>query len=725
MSSVEDVKEQENHTNDAEKSMPSSQQEEAAVKNKYGGLMPKKPPLISKDHERAYFDSADWALGKQGVAKPKGPLEALRPKLQAKIWKPEDEEDLVGYGIISVNGQAAARPGRGSGTRIGFYSTTCPNAETIVRNAVIAGFRSDPRIAPGILRMHFHDCFVQGCDGSILITGSNTERTAVPNLSLRGFEAIDNAKTQLEAACPGVVSCADILALAARDSVVLTRGTSWPVPTGRRDGRVSLASNTNNLPGPGDSVAVQQQKFSALGLSTRELVVLVGGHTIGTAGCAVFRNRLFNSTSGPADPTIDPTFLSQLQTQCPQNGDASARVDLDTGSGTTFDTSYFNNLSRGRGVLQSDQVLWTDPSTRPIVQQLMSPRSTFNVEFARAMVRMSNIGVLTGATGEIQSIVRSVVQSNYFTNPANAPGILRMHFHDCFVRGCDGSILLDGPNSERTAIPNQSLRGFNVIEEAKTQLEISCPLTVSCADILALAARDFVVLTGGPWWAVPLGRLDGRVSLASNVDLPGPTDSVAVQKQRFAAKYLNTQDLVVLAAGHTIGTVGCGVFRNRFFNYKNTGSPDSTINPSFVPQIQSQCPLNGNAATRVPLDMGSEGQFDTSYLNNLRFGRGVLESDQVLWNDPDTRPIVERLLGLRFPFLMFGPEFARSMYKMSLTDVKTGFDGEIRRPYPCTNLFTDMTISDKLKDSMALQTKIASTHKETYIHVQRIDSSKP
>ncbi|KAH0940271.1 hypothetical protein HID58_007732 [Brassica napus] len=77
MSSVEDLK-----ANEAEKSMSSPQQEEAAVKSKYGGLMPKKPPLISKDHERAYFDSADWALGKQGVAKPKGPLEALRPKLQ-------------------------------------------------------------------------------------------------------------------------------------------------------------------------------------------------------------------------------------------------------------------------------------------------------------------------------------------------------------------------------------------------------------------------------------------------------------------------------------------------------------------------------------------------------------------------------------------------------------------------------------------------------------------
>ncbi|KAF9614499.1 hypothetical protein IFM89_018938, partial [Coptis chinensis] len=79
-----------------DKSMPSPQEEEEAVKKKYGGIVPKKPPLISmvaglycfllfsSDHERAFFDSADWALGKQGapVEKPKGPLEALRPKLQ-------------------------------------------------------------------------------------------------------------------------------------------------------------------------------------------------------------------------------------------------------------------------------------------------------------------------------------------------------------------------------------------------------------------------------------------------------------------------------------------------------------------------------------------------------------------------------------------------------------------------------------------------------------------
>ncbi|GMP39051.1 hypothetical protein CsSME_00010043 [Camellia sinensis var. sinensis] len=109
----------------------------------------------------------------------------------------------------------------GQGTRVGFYSTSCPRAETIVQATVKSHFQSDATVAPGLLRMHFHDCFVQGCDASILIDGPSTEKTAPPNLLLRGYEVIDDAKTQLEAACPGVVSCADIIALAARDSVVL------------------------------------------------------------------------------------------------------------------------------------------------------------------------------------------------------------------------------------------------------------------------------------------------------------------------------------------------------------------------------------------------------------------------------------------------------------------------------------------------------------------------
>jgi len=65
--------------------IPSLAEEEAIMKKKYGGLMPKKPPLISKDHERAFFDSADWALGKGKAPpgqKPRSLMETLRPKLQ-------------------------------------------------------------------------------------------------------------------------------------------------------------------------------------------------------------------------------------------------------------------------------------------------------------------------------------------------------------------------------------------------------------------------------------------------------------------------------------------------------------------------------------------------------------------------------------------------------------------------------------------------------------------
>ncbi|KVH93468.1 hypothetical protein Ccrd_004482, partial [Cynara cardunculus var. scolymus] len=144
----------------------------------------------------------------------------------------------------------------GQGTRVGFYSTTCPRVESIVRSAVQSGVRSNPRAGPGLLRMFFHDCFVNGCDASILIDGPSAEKTAVPNVPIRGFEVIDAAKTQLEATCPGVVSCADILALAA------SGGTSWGVPTGRRDGLVSQASDTSNLPAFNDPISVQIRKFA-------------------------------------------------------------------------------------------------------------------------------------------------------------------------------------------------------------------------------------------------------------------------------------------------------------------------------------------------------------------------------------------------------------------------------------------------------------------------------
>ncbi|CAI0629226.1 unnamed protein product [Linum tenue] len=293
----------------------------------------------------------------------------------------------------------------------GFYSSSCPKAEAIVRSAVESAFKDDPSIAPGLLRLHFHDCFVQGCDGSVLISGSNAERSAPQNLGIRGFEVIDAAKAQLEASCPGVVSCADILALAARDSVDLSNGPSWAVPTGRRDGRVSSASQAAVLPSPLDSIAAQRQKFAAKGLDDHDLVTLAAGaHTIGQTECRFMSYRLYNFTAtGNADPTISQSFLAQLQTLCPRNGNGLKKIPLDRDSHGNFDTSFFKNVKAGNGVLESDQRLWDDANTRRIVENYAGTIRglfgfRFDFEFSKAMIKMSGVEVKTGRDGEIRKV---------------------------------------------------------------------------------------------------------------------------------------------------------------------------------------------------------------------------------------------------------------------------------------------------------------------------------
>lgn len=292
----------------------------------------------------------------------------------------------------------------------GFYFSSCPAAEGIVRSTVESHFDFDPTIAPGLLRLHFHDCFVQGCDASILISGPSAERTALPNTGLRGFEVIDDAKQQLESMCPGVVSCADILALAARDAVDLSGGPSWGVPLGRRDGRVSSSSDTKNLPAPFEPISAHRQKFAAKGLDDHDLVTLVGAHTIGQTDCRFFQYRLYNFTpTGNSDPSIAQSSLAQLQTLCPKNGNGLNKVPLDQNTPSKFDVSFFKNIRDGNGVLESDQRLWGDDSTQPIVQKyagnirgLFGLR--FNFDFPKAMIKMSSIEVKTGSNGEIRKI---------------------------------------------------------------------------------------------------------------------------------------------------------------------------------------------------------------------------------------------------------------------------------------------------------------------------------
>nr|CAB3448443.1 unnamed protein product [Digitaria exilis] len=288
----------------------------------------------------------------------------------------------------------------GEALSLDLYEETCPQVEAAVTAAVRQAMAKDSTVAAGLLRMHFHDCFVRGCDASVLLdsTGNVTaEKDGPPNVSLHAFYVVDNAKATLEAQCPGVVSCADILALAARDAVALSGGPSWVVPVGRRDGRVSLASETATLPGPRASFEQLKQAFHARGLSTKDLVVLSGGHTLGFAHCSSFQDRIFSSLEEGQggimgmDPSLSPSFAASLRRACPPNNTARAAGSGLDATSAAFDNTYYRMLQAGRGLLSSDEALLTHPKTRAFVALYAASQEAFFRAFAKSMLRMGGL----------------------------------------------------------------------------------------------------------------------------------------------------------------------------------------------------------------------------------------------------------------------------------------------------------------------------------------------
>ncbi|XP_065873062.1 peroxidase 3-like [Euphorbia lathyris] len=295
--------------------------------------------------------------------------------------------------------------------QVGFYAKSCPKAEQIVLDVVNQHIHNAPSLSASFLRMHFHDCFVRGCDASVLLntstSGNQTERTATPNLTLRGFDFIDRVKSQVEEACPGVVSCADIIALVARDAIVATGGPSWKVPTGRRDGTVSIAQEAlNNIPPPTSNFTNLQTLFANVGLNLKDLVLLSGAHTIGIAHCPSFSNRLYNFTGlGDQDPALDTEYAANLKSRkCTTPNDNTTIVEMDPGSRKTFDLTYYSNLLKRRGLFQSDSALTTNSATLSTINHLLtSSLDNFYAQFAISMEKLGQINVITGSAGQIRN----------------------------------------------------------------------------------------------------------------------------------------------------------------------------------------------------------------------------------------------------------------------------------------------------------------------------------
>ncbi|KAL1569474.1 Peroxidase 47 [Salvia divinorum] len=302
---------------------------------------------------------------------------------------------VILYSYMIVNGWIY---GMATGLSMNYYVMTCPTADIIIRNAVQTALQSDPTLAAALVRMHFHDCFVQGCDGSVLIdsTKSNTaEKDSPANLSLRGYEIIDAAKQELERQCPGFVSCADILAMAARDAVFLASGPFYEIPKGRRDGTRSKIEDTIDLPPPTLNSSQLITIFGNRGFTAQDMVALSGAHTLGVARCSSFKFRL-----DAADPTIETTFAKTLSNTCATGDDAEQPFDS---TRNIFDSGYFSELQRRAGVLFSDQTLFESAATRGLVNKYAFNRALFNMDFQRAMLKMGQLDVKEGSEGEIRS----------------------------------------------------------------------------------------------------------------------------------------------------------------------------------------------------------------------------------------------------------------------------------------------------------------------------------
>ncbi|XP_062016234.1 peroxidase RIP1-like [Rosa rugosa] len=291
----------------------------------------------------------------------------------------------------------------------GFYNKVCPQALPAIRKIVRQAVRNEPRMGASLLRLHFHDCFVNGCDGSVLLDDTSTftgEKTAGPNAgSIRGFQVIDQIKAAVDKACKGsVVSCADILAVAARDSVYLLGGPEYNVQLGRRDATTASTNDANrNLPPPFFSFSQLLSNFQSHGLDLKDLVLLSAAHTIGLARCTTFRDRIYNDTN------INAKFAASAKRNCPSNGGDNNLQPLDATT-KKFDTVYFSSLLKSKGLLHSDQELFKGDGSDSdkLVQHYSVSPSDFWKDFSASMIKMGNIKPLTGNAGEVRLNCRKI-----------------------------------------------------------------------------------------------------------------------------------------------------------------------------------------------------------------------------------------------------------------------------------------------------------------------------
>ncbi|XP_047311513.1 peroxidase 21-like [Impatiens glandulifera] len=292
-----------------------------------------------------------------------------------------------------------------------YYNQNCPRAEEIVKEEVHKLYQKHGNTAVSWIRNLFHDCMVKSCDASMLLDTVGdvvSEKSDPRSFGMRNFKYVDTIKEALENECPSTVSCADIIALSARDGVVTLGGPYIEMKTGRKDSKEShLESVEALIPNHNDSIPSVLSQFDSVGIDTEGTVALLGAHSVGRVHCMNIVYRLYPDV----DPTLDPDYAEYLKKRCPSpNPDPHsieyARTDLDTPM--ILDNMYYKHLLQHKGLLLVDQELASYPTTSPFVEKMANDNNYFYEQFSRAMLALSENNPLGLDNGEIRKNCRYV-----------------------------------------------------------------------------------------------------------------------------------------------------------------------------------------------------------------------------------------------------------------------------------------------------------------------------
>lgn len=322
--------------------------------------------------------------------------------------------------VVLAVAVAAAEAGE---LKVGYYDKSCRGVENVVKWHVIKAIKADRKVGAALVRLIFHDCFVRGCDASVLLDGPDSEKTAPINIGLAAFEVLDEIKEAVEDRCPGVVSCSDILIYAARDAAsAMSNGhVYFDAPAGRLDGMVSRAADAQaDLPDSTFTIEELIQNFKRKNFTIEEMVILSGAHAIGVGHCSSFRARLTapqeqilpayrGLLAGKCGAGPDPIVVNNIRDEDPKAIAASVPSFLPKLRKIEFlDNSYYHNNLARIVTFNSDWQLLTEKEARGHVHEYADNGTLWDEDFSDSLLKLSKLPLPKGSKGEIRKKCRYV-----------------------------------------------------------------------------------------------------------------------------------------------------------------------------------------------------------------------------------------------------------------------------------------------------------------------------